>query len=350
MHPINVMSTSPHVEKIFFSDKIITTKTLVNVGILGANPAGEHADVYISQLTGSASTFCTFLGHEDHLQHFLKTCDVIFCLTVDFDKRHYDFVKEHDNHKIHWCLPGEVDFQTHNPIIFYPEWWHATNRNYHGNELVNDLSLLHRKKTVKNWFISLLGIQSFHKDSLYSVLCNLKKKLPGYICYDHKDSDNYLEMTGINRIRTTDHLPGNIIKYKDAVSLSSLFIPLEYEHYTLDVFTESKFDQQYVFTTERIAKCLLAKKPWLGLMPSTYLEFYKNLGFKLDSQIDYSYVTTEDYNIQANLLANELYRLYVSGYVPDQSVLDHNFKLFYDTDWRQRMCSKVAKVITSFDS
>ena len=347
MHPVNIVSTSTLVAKIVFPDSSISFNSSLTIGIVGSN-AG---DSYLSDLVGSPSTYCTFLDYGDHIQQLLETCDLIFCVTVDFDNRHYDFVKKYDHNKIHWCLPGSVNFATRNPVILYTEWWHITNRNYQSGKIVLDLACFHKEKFKNKWFISLLGRQAPHKADLYSQLCLTKDKIPGYIFYQGAElSDDFFEIPSAQKIRTTEHYSQNIIEYKNVISLSGNFITPEYKDAAIDVFAESKFDYRYIFTTERIAKCFLAKQPWLGLMPEPYIAFYKNLGFRLDPQIDYSYTKAQDSKTQANLLVKELDRLHQSSFVPDQSVLDHNFDLFYNTDWRQEMCNRVVKVIEAYDS
>ena len=141
-----------------------------------------------------------------------------------------------------------------------------------------------------------------------------------------------------------------VITYNEDKFTPSSAIPYSvYNQSYYSVVSETVYFNTYSFFTEKIAKPILAKRPFVSFSGQNYLKNLKQLGFKtFDNVIDESYDNIFDLKQRMEkaweqveyLIAQDPFEIYQQT----QEIRDHNYNLFRTTDWT----TSVKHIISNF--
>jgi len=126
---------------------------------------------------------------------------------------------------------------------------------------------------------------------------------------------------------------------KNSGAHASAVLPVSvYNQSYYSVVAETTYKNTYNQYTEKVAKPIIAKRPFVAFAGQHYLRNLKSLGFKtFDSLLDESYDSVEDLDQRMQLAWQQLEWLCkqdpVNVYNKLQPVLEHNFHHFIKTDW-----------------
>jgi hypothetical protein len=145
---------------------------------------------------------------------------------------------------------------------------------------------------------------------------------------------------------------GEIITYNEAEFTPSSAIPYSlYNQSYYSVVSETVYFNTYSFFTEKIAKPILAKRPFVVFCGQHYLKNLKQLGFKtFDNVIDESYDNIFDLKQRMKKAWEQVEYLITQDpfeiYQQTQEIRDHNYSLFRTTDWT----TTVKHIINNFEN
>jgi hypothetical protein len=145
---------------------------------------------------------------------------------------------------------------------------------------------------------------------------------------------------------------GMVITYNEDTFTPSSAIPYSvYNQSYYSVVSETVYFNTYSFFTEKIAKPILAKRPFVIFSGQHYLKNLKQLGFKtFDNVIDESYDNISDVKQRMKKVWEQVEYLTTQDpfeiYQQTQEIRDHNYNLFRTTDWT----TAVKHIISNFEN
>lgn len=200
-------------------------------------------------------------------------------------------------------------------------------------------------------FDALLGLQRPSRDLAYNFV-NSHPELA---------AKTFMTYYGINR----DFVPGfdhdldpihiawssENITIGNVVAWRSQILPVDvYQQtcYSLVCETQAQIND-YSFFTEKIAKPMLARRPFVVLANQHYLRRLKQLGFQtFDTVIDESYDCESDHHTRWNQALNQMQWLSQQNskeiYQQVQSILEHNQKMV-SISWLQHFTDQITRLI-----
>lgn len=208
-------------------------------------------------------------------------------------------------------------------------------------------------------FSCLMGQQKEHRDwverswhqsqNQHRILLNYYKSYPQLALRDSYPME----------LRPIQDLPGRSCWWADPLGEgvyrgAQFFPPIEvYNLVSFDIVTETVFHNQYAMYTEKTAKTILSRKPFVAICGQHFLRGLRSLGFKtFDDIIDESYDAEPDQEKRWHMAWAEIERLCIQL---DQSrrldalqtVLDHNYHHFIRTDWHGAIKQQVTQIQVS---
>jgi hypothetical protein len=132
---------------------------------------------------------------------------------------------------------------------------------------------------------------------------------------------------------------GQIINYDEKTFSPSSAIPYSiYNQSYYSAVSETLNFNNYSFFTEKIAKPILAKRPFVIFSGQFYLKNLKKLGFRTFADvIDESYDDIADLDLRTRKAWEQVEYLITQDpfeiYQQTQEIRDHNYNLFRTTDW-----------------
>lgn len=133
----------------------------------------------------------------------------------------------------------------------------------------------------------------------------------------------------------------------------SVAIPVSvYNQTYYSLVSETLILNEYSFYTEKIAKPILAKRPFIVFSGQHYLKNLKILGFKtFDTIIDESYDNISDYHERAAAAWYQVEQLILQNpldiYHQTKDIREHNYNLFRSTDWTKNTKQIISQMLSS---
>lgn len=269
----------------------------------------------------------------------LKTTDRIVILCSELHKNTVDFIHRYQHEKIKYFVCGQLHDQ---PCGIWADWFITTTSHY------TKLSLADLKPYVSKpkIFDILLGQPRAHRDLIYNfihennfndhVLLSYMQH-PGPI--QQQDANGWLLEPGVELPAQGFRNTITPIVYQGRNISMSQVVPISvYNQTAYTVVTETNYDDNYVFFTEKIVKPILARRLFLVLGGRYYLRTLQELGFQtFSSIIDESYDNVEDYQQRAKLLGEQIEHLMDRDQhvVLDKikPIVEHNYHHMMTTDW-----------------
>lgn len=218
-------------------------------------------------------------------------------------------------------------------------------------------------------FDALLGMQKPHRDFVYDFVTNdsvLKEQIflsyfkeqnkqvadgqwdalniPGYRAYLDPEGQNFFI------VRDTGEIP-NQSDYR-SVSRQSV-VPWDiYNQSYYSVITESWYQNTLTQFTEKTAKPLIGRRPFVAFAGWRYLHNLRRLGFRtFDGIIDESYDEIEIFERRWQRAADAMKALSLEDpkeiYQKTQEIRTHNYNHFLNTNWYQPMIDELDGILSS---
>lgn len=264
--------------------------------------------VYVSEPTGEAEDFIRFLKNSQSSE--IEIFSDIIC--------NIDGLRYHTS--ISWFLSAENFYADLN--------W--------SKDLLSKLD--HNLNKTKK-FDCLLGSAKPHRDAISQLYEQSKYKDQIIYSYFRNDIQQGIWSHDIGHLKYT----GEMIQFNGKnISLSSI-LPIEiYNQSYYSIIAETTFANEYSQFTEKVAKAILAKRPFIVVGGQYYLRNLRALGFKTFSNIiDEEYDNFKHYHTRCSFAWAEIEKLCgrdpVSVMAALSDVLEHNYHHFLETDWHQSL-------------
>jgi len=234
----------------------------------------------------------------------------------------------------------------------YPDtrpWMFHFNQVNWVNRQLNLLSQLipTQHKITTKLFDVLLGLQKSHRDYAYNWINSCKwleqKTFMTYYGVDHDFVPGYhSKMSPIDIKWSSENITVN-----NVATWRSQVLPVDIYNqtfYTLVCETDAE-TKTHSFFTEKIAKPMLARRPFVVLANQYYLRRLRQLGFKtFDGVVDESYDTTADHVTRWSMALEQMKLLTDQDpnkiYAGVADTLDHNQHLI-QSDWQHKLTQQI---------
>ena len=206
--------------------------------------------------------------------------------------------------------------------------------------------------TTRGWARNILTKLDHRRDKIKKFDCLLGKQKPerDFIATQYASSpvkdqiifsyfkNNITE--GIWEIGLADKSKtGDTIILDDEEARISCILPISiYNQSYYSIVAETTCTNLYSHYTEKTAKPIIARRPFIVFAGQYFLKNLKSLGFKTFSDvIDESYDNIEDRNVRFQMAWAQVESLCLKD--PNEVLdrlspnLEHNYRLFFDTDW-----------------
>jgi len=185
----------------------------------------------------------------------------------------------------------------------------------------------------------LLGHSKPWKDRIYKIFNAHPVSHKTLHNYFKDDPSKGIWSGGYRPRRTTaETLDGNMNPFKDPVRHSDLIDIDVYNQCYYNVAVETSHHQDFAVFNERVAKPIMAKRPFVLYGSRHHLRAFRGLGFQtFDDVIDESYDDIVDDELRFLKMCDSMLSLCekdpVEVYNALQKTLDHNKKHFLENNW-----------------
>jgi hypothetical protein len=249
-----------------------------------------------------------------------------------------EFIKNNCNPKIRFFGDAVLNFESSNfetivSWFIFPENFYAVHP--WAKQLLTQLTYnSHRAKK----FDCLLGNQRRHRDFIAKQILSSNYHDQFVFSY-HKN--NLSQALWPKNIDSIDKMY-NAVHDNLRINLSSV-LPVEiYNQTWYSIVAETTTENSYNQYTEKVAKPIVAKRPFVVFAGQNYLGNLKKLGFHtFSSVIDESYDNIADFDRRMQAAWNQVEFLCKQDPVivnnQLQDVLEHNRQHFLNTDWQSAL-------------
>ena len=322
----------------------------------------------------------------------LATCDRKYSYLQDFDATFESLATLETKIRTHMSLADHVYVGLGEPLVFYKDknkhgWDHENNvpngPYYYTNDFINRFS----KDDPVTFFANLVShvplnrpmhylndmffesndiyrtfplcrslleklSQSFDKKYHWELMCSQNTQLYEILKQHPADSVTFstchaLGIThwGPDVVRPNDSRSGAQFLAEDHnLRCSDLIDPSIYNqsHYSCVVETVIPKDNRMSMFSEKEAKPIVAKRPFIIVGTMHHLKAFRDLGFKTFSPvIDESYDEEPDFEKRVKMLLDSMMKLSQEDpekvYQKLRPVLEHNHTHFYNNNWNQEL-------------
>lgn len=233
----------------------------------------------------------------------------------------------------------KVKFEYSNDMFFTgPELYRKNNMC---RSLLNSLITCSEKSNFKHWDL-LLGEANDNKDLLYNIIKEHEVGNNTFLTYFGKDTNKGHWSKHVVRPKkhTAETLGPLAKRFNTQIRCSDLLDPDIYNqtHYTAMI--ETTIHNDFAMFSEKEAKPIVAKRPFIIFGACRQLEAFRSLGFKTFFEvIDESYDLIEDKQQRWRKALDSMYELTKSDpkdvYGELANVLQHNKEHFENSEWQR---------------
>lgn len=212
---------------------------------------------------------------------------------------------------------------------------------YQRNEMCRGLleKLSQEKTGEKKWDL-LLGEQSDNKDLLHSMIKQHPVLEHTFLTYFGKDTEggHWSEHVVRPKKHTAETLGPLANRFNTQIRCSDLIDPEIYNQTWYTAMIETTIHNDFAMFSEKEAKPIVAKRPFIMFGACRQLEAFRSLGFRtFDAVIDESYDLIEEKEARWQKALDSMYELTEQDpklvYEKLADVLQHNKKHFENKDW-----------------
>jgi hypothetical protein len=293
-----------------------------------------------------------FNHHDKVIDQILpKTKKLVVNFSEPTDQSIISYIKNKNNDKLK--IFSDIIVNADNRLSYKTNisWFMGPTNYYSKNDNLNSYlqsswadSILAKVKPFnynsqrKKMFDCLLGSRRRHRDVIEQWYNNSAIKDKFFFTYFKED---------LTKGIWTEQVDSNSREYNtliDNIEVSR-FVILPYNIYNesyYSIIAETTAFNSYSQFTEKIAKPILAKRPFIVFCGQYYLRNLRSLGFRtFDEIIDESYDSESDNLKRWSMAWNQI--LYLSKmdpctvYARANEILEYNYKHFVEHDWREEI-------------
>lgn len=314
-------------------------------------------DSWIAQPPESRVSLITVVEFNRQTDALVAKCQThsSLVIVVIIELTEHQWCKAFDFNNIVFFVSGALNYPLANAgVNFCTYWFWSTTAFYHSFPGVL-AKLEHLEK--HRYFDVLLGRQKPHRDQLYAAVdkhYNIVKYFPSQQDLDitQYNESNFAWPKEVLPIANSpvNFTAQEVVVDGVIVSLSQI-IPVDiYNQTWYSLVAETMPDNELSFFTEKIIKCLLAKRLFVVVAGQHYLKNLQALGFKTFSTvIDESYDLEPDINQRIKLVLAQVEKLCQQDPIiitqQIEEVVEHNFNLVMHTDWQKKMCLEIKNCV-----
>ena len=314
-------------------------------------------DDWILQPKETRISLVDVVEFNDNTDQLVATCqqNSVLAIVVIIELTDHQWCKTFDFDNIVFFVSGALNYTlAHAQINFCTYWFWSTTAFYHS--FPNVLSLLNAAPKHK-YFDALLGRQKPHRDQIYDTIDkqqNIVKYFPSHQDLDitqYNDCNFAWPLEVLARSAEPVNFTAQEVVVNGVIVSLSQIIPVDiYNQTYYSLVAETMPDNELSFFTEKILKCLIAKRLFVVVAGQHYLKNLKALGFKT-----FSTVIDESYDLEPNVKkrtelalaqVEQLCRmdpLIISQQI--EAILEHNFQLVMQTNWHKKMCLEIKNCV-----
>ncbi len=233
----------------------------------------------------------------------------------------------------------EAEFEYTNDMFFTGPRLYQENRMC--VDLMAKLKGVAEKDTTTYWDL-LLGEASQNKDWLHNAISNHPVLDKTFLTYFGRDTNKgHWSDHVVRPVKHTAETLGPLSeRFNTQIRCSDLFDPEIYNQTYYTAMIETTIHNDFAMFSEKEAKPIVAKRPFIVFGACRQLEAFRSLGFKtFDGVVDESYDLIADKETRWQKALDSMLLLTekdpVAVYESLQSSLEHNKKHFEDTEWKR---------------
>lgn len=252
-----------------------------------------------------------------------------------------EFLKRNDHEKITFFSDAVLNFELTRSKYYPVVCWFVDHTNYYADSVwgKNLLSQLTYNYDKSNKFDCLLGRSRPHRDLVNSLYLNSSVKEQIIYSYYGKDLKSGIWDHDFNPALKGHELTCERFKFNGEYIRISAMLPVDiYNTSYYSIVAETTAYNEYSQFTEKVAKPIVALRPFVAFCGQHYLKNLKRLGFQtFGDVIDETYDAVADAGQRFNLAWNQVEHLCQED--PQQILekllptLEYNKNHFLSTDW-----------------
>ena len=252
-----------------------------------------------------------------------------------------EFLKRNDHEKITFFSDAVLNFELTRSKYFPVICWFVDSTNYYSDSIWAKklLSQLTYNYDKSHKFDCLLGRSRPHRDLINSLYSDSRFKEQIIYSYYGEDLKLGLWDNDFNPASKGHELTCERFKLNGEDIRISAMLPVDiYNTSYYSIVAETTADNEYSHFTEKVAKPIVALRPFVAFCGQHYLKNLKRLGFQTFSDvIDETYDSIADIDQRFKLAWNQVE--YLCQQEPQQileklfPILEYNKKHFLSNDW-----------------
>ena len=231
----------------------------------------------------------------------------------------------------------KVQFEYSNDMFFTGPLLYQENHKC--RSLLRHLKHHNEKHEVKHWDL-LLGEANANKDLLYTMIQQHRVKEKTFLTYFGKDTTrgHWSEHVVRPKKHTAETLGPLANRFNTQIRCSDLIDPEIYNQTYYTAMIETTIHNDFAMFSEKEAKPIVAKRPFIMFGACRQLEAFRSLGFKtFGSVIDETYDLIEDKERRWHSAMESMFNVSTMDplfvYEELGPILEHNKKHFESQTW-----------------
>jgi len=299
-----------------------------------------------------------YQGFEDKINKLSNISNLVFSFESELHNFHWTIWDKCHYDNVYWIVPGQVNTEMNDRLIFWGDWFKTTTSLY--KQLPLQLAEITYGVSKPKMFDALLGSPKPHRDFVYDAVQTNSLQDKFILTYGGKWNDEefyakdyFIWEPGVEVIGEQQPGTAGPVKYYGVHTGLSRVIPVSvFNDTAYSIVAETDHDNTLSFYSEKTAKPMIARRLFIAFTGYKFLYNLKAQGFKtFDCVIDESYDLIED-DVERYTQAFEQVKKLCSMdqlevYNTIQPVLDYNYNHIMTTDWTAFAASHIDRVINS---
>lgn len=290
----------------------------------------------------------------NNLLDLARSCQLVFVMDTEI----HDFTYHYDNTKhlsnLYWIGPGRHETNKNQWIVWHD---HLARETAFYKNFPEIISTLGRKFYTPLFFDALLGNRKPHRDFIKQSVDAHDLAGKFVMSYHSSQKINFEETdfiweSGCKRLDDADITQtSNQVDYHGRQVPLAMVIPTSiYSRTCYSVVAETNWQNQVHMISEKMAKPILAKRPFVVFSGQGFLQFFRESGFQtFDPIIDESYDQIKDDKERWEAAFDQVRWLCEQDQLmilnACESVLEHNFQKLWQEDFKIPAITKIQTLI-----
>lgn len=292
------------------------------------------------------------------LKRLAETCQLVFVMDAEIHERHPWVAATKDHKNLYWIGPGYLEINKDHWITWHDWLAHQASLYHDYPEKVSEFTA---KPPTPLFFDVLLGNIKPHRNFIRWAINHhgiADKCVMGYDPNkqsDLRNTDDFTWEPGCIQLDDDPIIkPDKTVIYQGRHVLLGMVIPTNvYSRTCYSIVAETNYENHTFMVTEKTAKPILAKRPFVVFAGKGFLRFLRESGFQtFGSVIDESYDEIEDNKTRWNAAFDQVRWLCEQDQTEILSackpVLEHNFHKIWNDDFKIPALAKIQGLIDKF--